>query len=317
MIAFLILIKTKLPMSSELKFSPTITKKKRLRFIVNPFSGISKKGKLINQIKQHLDPQLFDFEIKNTESAGHGTELAKQAMDQNFDMVVAVGGDGSVNEVAAALIGSDTTLGIIPAGSGNGFARHMGISTNVVKAIEQLNFGKKIRIDTVTMNGRPFVNLAGLGFDGWVSYKLKKSKFRGFWGYGKIVTQESFKFKPQTYQINIDGKIMEEECLCLEIVNAPMFGYNFEIAPHAKFNDGILEIVVVKKMTPWKFPKLAWHSLNKTINESGLTKCYSGKNIKVKIVEETPVHMDGEGMLVNEDLEFSINPLSLSVWVPK
>ena len=232
-------------------------------------------------------------------------------------MVVAVGGDGSVNEVAAALIDSETILGIIPAGSGNGFARHLGLSTNIVKSIHQLNQGKILRIDTVRMNGRPFVNLAGLGFDGWVSYKLKESKLRGFLGYGKIVTQESFKFKPQTYQINIDGKIMDEECLCLEIVNAPMFGYNFEIAPHAKFNDGILEIVVVKKMTPWKFPKLAWHSFHKTINESGLTKCYSGKNIKVKIVEETPVHMDGEGMLVNEDLEFSINPLSLSVWVPK
>lgn len=303
-------------MSSEIKPSPT-TQKKRIRFIVNPFSGISKKGKLADQIKQHLDADLFDFEIKNTQAAGHGTELAREAIEQNFDMVVAVGGDGSVNEVAAALIDSDTILGIIPAGSGNGFARHLGLSTNVKKAIQQLNQGKKIRIDTVKMNGRPFVNLAGLGFDGWVSYKLKQSKLRGFLGYGKIVTQESFKFKPQTYQINIDGKILEEECLCLEIVNAPMFGYNFEIAPHAKFNDGILEIIVVKKMTPWRFPQLAWHSYQKTINESGLTKCYSGKNIKVKIVEETPVHIDGEGMLVNEDLEFSINPLSLSLWVPK
>ena len=303
-------------MSNELNSSHT-AKKKRVLFIVNPFSGISKKGKLFQQIDQHLDSNLYKFEIKNTKAPGHATELAREAIAQNIDMVVAVGGDGSVNEVAAALIDSETILGIIPAGSGNGFARHLGLSTNIVKSIHQLNQGKILRIDTVRMNGRPFVNLAGLGFDGWVSYKLKESKLRGFLGYGKIVTQESFKFKPQTYQINIDGKIMDEECLCLEIVNAPMFGYNFEIAPHAKFNDGILEIVVVKKMTPWKFPKLAWHSFHKTINESGLTKCYSGKNIKVKIVEETPVHMDGEGMLVNEDLEFSINPLSLSVWVPK
>ncbi|PCJ32682.1 MAG: hypothetical protein COA99_16300 [Moraxellaceae bacterium] len=211
-----------------------------------------------------------------------------------------------------------TILGSLWAGvEMNNLLNDVSLVDPVVKAIQQLNHGKEIRIDTVKMNGRPFVNLAGLGFDGWVSYKLKESKFRGFLGYGKIVTQESFKFKPQTYQINIDGKILEEECLCLEIVNAPMFGYNFEIAPHAKFNDGILEMVIVKKMTPWKLPQLAWHSFQKTINESGLTKCYSGKNIKVKIVEETAVHIDGEGMLVNEDLEFSINPLSLSVWVPK
>jgi diacylglycerol kinase (ATP) len=178
-------------MSSEIKSSPT-TPKKRIRFIVNPFSGISKKGKLSNQIKEHLDHDLFDYEIKNTQAAGHGTELAREAIKQNLDMVIAVGGDGSVNEVAAALIDSDTILGIIPAGSGNGFARHLGLSTKAVNAIQQLNHGKKIRIDTVKMNGRPFVNLAGLGFDGWVSYKLKKSKLRGFLGYGKIVTQESF-----------------------------------------------------------------------------------------------------------------------------
>lgn len=303
-------------MSSGIESSIS-SQKKRVRFIVNPFSGISKKGKLVTQINKHLDFNLFDFEIKYTQAAGHATQLALEALSQNFDMVIAVGGDGSVNEVAAALIGSDIILGIIPAGSGNGFARHLGISTKTIKAIKQLNQGKKIRIDTVKMNDRPFVNLAGLGFDGWVSYKLKESKFRGFLGYGKIITQESFKFKPQKYQINIDGKILEEECLCLEIVNAPMFGYNFEIAPHAKFNDGILEVIVVKKMTPWRFPQLAWHSIQKTINQSGLTKCYSGKNIKVKITEETPVHMDGEGMIVKDDLEFSINPLSLSVWVPQ
>ena len=112
-------------MSSEINPSPT-AQKKRILFIVNPFSGISKKGKLAQQIEQHLDTHLFDFEIKNTQAAGHATELAREAMSQNFDLVVAVGGDGSVNEVAAALIDSETILGIIPAGSGNGFARHLG-----------------------------------------------------------------------------------------------------------------------------------------------------------------------------------------------
>jgi len=290
--------------------------KKRLQFIVNPFSGISKKGRLAKQIEKYLDHTQFDYEIKYTEAPGHATEIAKEAVSKNIDMVVAVGGDGSVNEVAAALIGSEVTLGIIPSGSGNGFARHIGISLNTSQAIQQLSKGKKLRIDSCKMNDRPFVNLAGLGLDGMVSYKLKKSKFRGFLAYGKLIAQESLKFKPQTYHINIDGKIMEEECLCLEIVNAPMFGYNFEIAPHAKFNDGILEMVVVKKMPPWKMPKLAWHSYHKTINESGLTKCFSGKKIEIKIKEDTPVHMDGEGMMVNENLTFTINPLSLTILIP-
>jgi len=293
-----------------------VNSKLRLQFIVNPFSGVGKKGRIAFQIEKHLDHNKFDFEIKYTEGPNHATQLAQEASNQNIDIVIAVGGDGSVNEVAAALIDSSTILGVIPAGSGNGFARHIGFSTKTAKALQQFNTGKKIQIDSCKMNDRPFVNIAGLGFDGWVSYKLKKSKLRGFWGYGKVVTQESFKFKPQTYEFEIDGVKMEEECLCLEIVNAPMFGYNFEIAPHAKFNDGIIEVVVVKKMSPWVMPQFAWHSYHKTVNESGFTKCFSGKNIKVKIKEETPLHMDGEGMLVNEDLEFSINPMSLWVWVP-
>ena len=288
----------------------------RLRFIINPFSGISKKGRLPQLIEKHLDHQQYSYEIKYTEAAGHATTLAQEAVQQGFDIVVVVGGDGSVNEVAAALIDTDVVLGIIPAGSGNGFARYIGLSMKTAKAIRQLNSSKILRIDSCKMNDRPFVNLAGLGFDGWVSYKIKKSKFRGIFAYGKIVTQESFKFRGHQLQIIIDGKILDEDCLCLEIVNAPMFGYNFMIAPHAKLNDGILEVVVVKKMHPFRFPQLAWHSLNKTINESGLTKCYSGKNIQVKINQETPVHIDGEGMLINEDLTFTINPLSLSVLVP-
>ena len=291
--------------------------KKRLLFIINPFSGISKKGRIVEQIEKNIDPQKFDYEVKYTQQAGHATEITQAAVAKNYDIVVAVGGDGSVNEVAAALIDSNTALGVIPAGSGNGFARHLGISLSPSLAIQQLNNAEELRIDSCKMNDRPFVNLAGLGFDGWVSYKLKSSKFRGFLGYSKLITQESFRFRPQTYQINIDGKMMEEECLCLEIVNAPMLGYNFEIAPHAKLNDGILEMVVVKKMSPWRMPKLAWHAYKKTINNSGLTKLYSGKKITVKIKEETPVHVDGEGMLVNEDLVFSINPLSLTVLVPK
>ncbi|MEM6963849.1 MAG: diacylglycerol kinase family protein [Bacteroidota bacterium] len=290
--------------------------KKRLRFIVNPFSGIGKKGRLPKQIENHLDHHQFEYDIQYTQRPRHATELAKAAVAQNFDVVVAVGGDGSVNEVAAALIDSDVILGIIPAGSGNGFARHLGLSTKTVRAIHQLNQGQPITIDSCTMNGRPFVNLAGLGFDGWVSYKLQQRKVRGLLAYVRFITQESFTFQPQTYQIEIDGQPLREECLCLEIVNAPMLGYNFEIAPHAKCNDGILEIVVVKKMSPWKMPRFAWHSYQKSLEKTGLTKYFSGKKIKIRIQEETPVHMDGEGMLVQEDLTFTINPMSLRVLVP-
>ena len=231
-------------------------------------------------------------------------------------MVVAVGGDGSVNEVAKGLIGTETVLGILPAGSGNGLAMHLGLGRNPYKAIPHLNQGKVIQIDTCKMNEHCFVNLAGVGFQALVAHKLKESRLRGITGYTRFIVQESFGYQIPTFEIIIDGKKIERECLLIEVANAPMFGYNFEIAPHAKLNDGILEVVVIKKLRPWQFPYLAWHSLRKSLEKNGLAENFSGEKIVIKLNKETAAHFDGEGLLANEDLHFSINPLSLNVKVP-
>ena len=290
--------------------------KKQIRFIVNPFSGIGKKGRLELAIKKQLDHQQYNYEIVKTERVGHATQLAEQAVNDKVDIAVAVGGDGSVNEVAKALIGTETILGILPAGSGNGFAMHLGLGRNFSKAIPFLNQGKIIQIDTCKMNDHAFINLAGVGFQALVANKLKESRLRGFTGYTRFVVQESFNYKTPKFEIIIDGKKIERECLLIEVANAPMFGYNFEIAPHAKLNDGILEVVVIKKLRPWQFPYLAWHSLRKSLEKNGLAENFSGKNIVIKLKEETAAHFDGEGLIANDDLHFSINPLSLKVQVP-
>ena len=290
--------------------------KKRIRFIVNPFSGIGKKGRLKLALEKQLDHQQYTYDIVKTEAVGHATQLAQKAVAEKIDMVVAVGGDGSVNEVAKGLIGTDTILGILPAGSGNGLAMHLGLGRNFSKAIQFLNQGKIIKIDTCKMNEHAFVNLAGVGFQALVANKLKASRLRGFTGYTRFVVQESFKYKTPTFEIIIDGKKIERECLLIEVANAPMFGYNFEIAPHAKLNDGILELVVIKKLRPWQFPYLAYHSLHKSLEKNGLAENFSGKNIIIKLKEETAAHFDGEGLMAQEDLHFSIVPLSLNVQVP-
>lgn len=230
---------------------------------------------------------------------------------------MAVGGDGSVNEVAAALIGTTVPLGILPGGSGNGFAMHLGWGRNIKKAIQLLNEAKPIQIDTCLLNGRPFVNLAGTGFDALVAYQTKKSTLRGFYGYLKFSLSEAWNYQPQRYTLIVDGQtVAQEKALVIEVANAQMFGYNFVIAPQAKLNDGILDVLLVKKVAKWKYFINLWRFFNQTFHKSHLVSTFTGKQIIIKSSQSMYAHMDGEGYHLGEELVFEIRPNSLQVLVP-
>ena len=291
---------------------------KRIRFIVNPFSGVSRKKNIEARIEKELDHSQFTFEICYTEAPGHATVLSREAVEQGVDIVVAVGGDGSVNEVAASLIGTDTILGIIPAGSGNGFAMHLGLGRDLDKAIRILNTAKPVLIDSAVLNDQSYVNLAGVGFDASVAYRLKKSTFRGLFAYAYYAILETFQYRIQRYRIQLDGQeAFERECLLIEVANSPMFGYNFRIAPQAKLKDGLLEVVMVKKVPKWRYLFSLWRFLNNSFHKSRLVECYSVKKIEINLKEEAPIHFDGEGFLSCHNLIISVNPLSLRVLTPK
>lgn len=293
-------------------------KQQKIRFIINPFSGLSKKKNVPVLIERYLPSSRFLYDIAFTRYAGHATELAREAVENQYDMVVAVGGDGSVNEVARALIGSDTTLGILPGGSGNGFAMHLGMGRNIKKAILLLSTAKTktISIDTCSMNGRPFVNLAGVGFDALVACKSKKSTLRGFWAYLKFAILEAWRYTIEDYQITIDGHSVNTSCLVIEIANAQMFGYNFVIAPQAKLDDGLMDILFVKKAPKWRYLLSLWRFFNRSFHKSKLVQCYSGKEVHISGKKPMPAHFDGEGFMMEEDLHFTIQPHSLKVLVP-
>ena len=290
--------------------------KQSVYFIVNPFSGIGKKKQLEQIIPKFLNLNRFDFKLVYTEFPGHAKTLAATAVKENFDIIVAVGGDGSVNEVACSLIGTDKVLGILPGGSGNGFAMHLGLGRNIKKAISFLNHGKIVKIDTCEVNGQPFINLSGVGFDATVAYKSKKSKWRGLFAYVRFSLAEAISFQFPTYTIYLDDQPMTKTCLTIEVANAPMFGYNFQIAPRAKFNDGLFEVVIIKKAPKWKYFLLGWRMLNGTFHKSSLTENYTAKKVVIELKQPTPVHYDGEGVLMDQHLHFSIKPLSLNVLVP-
>ena len=290
----------------------------KLLFIINPFSGLGRKKKVPTLIQQYLNKEKYSYEIAYTQYAGHATELAATAVKNKYDAVIAVGGDGSVNEVAAALIGTDVKLGILPGGSGNGFAMHLGLGRNIKKAILLLNEAQAFKIDTCLLNERPFVNLAGTGFDALVSYKAKTSTLRGLWAYVKFAALEAWSYPMQQYQIFIDGQeVLNEVGFVVEVANAQMFGYNFVIAPQAKLNDGILDVLFVKKAPKWRYLFSLWRFFNQTSHKSSLVKVFTGKNIQIISPEIMPVHVDGEGYYLEKELIFQIKPGSLEVLVPR
>ncbi|MEL6862834.1 MAG: diacylglycerol kinase family protein [Bacteroidota bacterium] len=292
-------------------------KKQSIRFIVNPYSGVSRKKNIALPIRKYLDHQRFDYEICKTEGPGHATVLAREAADAGKDIVVAVGGDGSVNEVAKGLMGTDVSLGILPGGSGNGFAMHLGWGRNIKKAIQLLNHTTKIRIDTCRMNEDFYVNLAGIGFDAWVARQLKQSGVRGFFSYLRWALKGALGYRARKYQLEIDGQQIERECLLVEVANAPMFGYHFEIAPKAKYDDGLLEIILIKKAPKLRYLLSLWRFFNGSAHHSSLVERYTAKTLRVCSEQTMDIHTDGEGFQKASCLNFSVNPLSLNILIPE
>lgn len=291
--------------------------KRRIKFIVNPFAGIGNKKNFQTLLERYLDLNLFEYQVEYTTAPGHGKEIATKAVQENFDIIVAVGGDGSVNEIASVLIDTDKTLGIIPAGSGNGFASHLGYSRNISKSITSLNTAKSIKIDTCTLNEKNFINVAGVGFDAWVAYKIKRNKFRGFFGYLKTALQETFSYQLRNYTIKIDGKTIKRKCLCVEVANATMFGYNMKIAPLAKLDDGLFDVVIIKNASKIRYLLSIFRFPFGNIHKSRIVEYYNAREVEIHSDDEYAVHYDGEGFLTSRNLNFSIKNLSLTVLQPQ
>lgn len=287
--------------------------KEQVTFIVNPFSGTTDKNNFANVVGQYIDSDRYAYKIHFTQSAGHATILAKEAVARKEDIVVAVGGDGTINEVAAGLVHSETALAIIPAGSGNGFALHLGMSKDFQKAIIQLNTAKKSKVDTCLLNKKFFINVAGLGFDAQVAYHTKSDTKRGFWNYLKRTLQLSTKYRPEVLSLEIDGKKVEGKYAAAVVANASKYGYFFTIAPFAKLNDGQLDIILFKDTFVPRYFLEAYRFVNNTVHKSSITETYTGRSIKIKSVNKSYYHLDGEGF--DKTTDFEINVVPNSIWV--
>ncbi len=292
--------------------------KKKIIFVVNPKAGITPKSKVIIELLTgNIMPSArFIPEVVFTERAGHATQLTKQALEKGADIIVALGGDGTINEVASALVGTDIPMGILPAGSGNGLARCLGISMNYVLALRTIIRGNTKLMDVAFVNDQMFTSIAGIGFDAFVARKFAESAIRGMLSYLKIILNEFRHYKPVKYSLTIDSKTIEKQALMIVFANSNQFGFNTRIAPEAKVDDGFLDICVIHKMPVSKLLKVGYHSMRGTLDRTGFAEYYRGKEISINDIQDPLMNIDGEPKIVNSPLNIRIKPLSLRVIVP-
>ncbi|PWS32890.1 diacylglycerol kinase [Pedobacter paludis] len=290
--------------------------KTNILFIINPISGGKGKLRIPDFIDKYLDKEKFSPNFIFTEYVGHAGELADEASIKNFDIIVAAGGDGTINEVATKVLQHNKILGVLPLGSGNGLARFLNIPKNLRQAILLINNLKIDKIDSATFNNKSFFNLAGMGFDAHLSAVFSGDKKRGLSGYVKLGFQEVFSYKPQLYVINIDGTEYRRKAFAVTIANSSQYGNDVFIAPSASVKDGLLDVCIIKPFSLLKLPMLSYIMLRGTAETSDMIEIIKGKNIKIIRQKEGAVHVDGEPLQMGAEIEAIVNPLSLQVIVP-
>lgn len=294
---------------------------KNIAFIINPVSGSKEtqkeKRKLPKVIMQTLDESQWLPNITFTEYAGHATELARQYARMGFDAVVAVGGDGTVNEVACGLRDSKTALGIIPMGSGNGFARHLNIPVRPQKALEVINHSEPISVDYGLANGKLFVSTCGTGFDALVADNFAGSNKRGFMTYLQNVLKEAFAYQPQTYHLVGDGIDVTHKAFLITFANANQWGYEALIAPKASIQDGKMDIMLMSSHAILGSASLALRLFAGSIDDSHFMDTIRAKEVTLEREVAGPFHIDGDPVEMEKDVHVRIVADGLRVLAEK
>lgn len=298
------------------EFLEELRRPKRIVFIVNPKAGTNLQKHIRKSVDQFLDHRKFIYSIWHTEKAGHAAELARQAREEGYDIVVAVGGDGSINEVASELMHSETILGVIPAGSGNGLAMHLGYGRNIDRAVHKLNTADVVTIDCGLLNGHPFINLAGIGFDGLVAKRMKGSNWRGFLPYFLKSVEAGLSYNPKVCTIETEHRTITQKCFVITVANGPMYGYNFQIAPDARLDDGLFSVVVFKDVPRWQYFAAIPSSLKGKIYDAAFVEHFEARHLKISCTGTNFVHVDGESVEMEGDLIFEMVPQALKVLTP-
>lgn len=292
--------------------------KKKIFFVINPASGSNRKMQthLPGWIEAYL-PDHFSYEIHYTEYAGHARKMAEEVVKRDDISVLAVaGGDGSINEVLPVIVHSHVALAILPVGSGNGLARHLGYPMNIKKVLRNFDAGRVEMVDVAKSGQLLFCSNAGAGFDGFIAKSFSNHARRGFWGYAFSIVRHLFFYKPFVYELISEKETRTGEAFMITFFNSNQHGFNVKMAKEASVTDGLLEVYIVHKFPKWLAPFyvvaifLGWHKRYK-----GIIHC-QGKKFSLRMNQATDFHIDGEEVGKVDSVDIESIPLSLKVLIP-
>ncbi|MDE6811007.1 MAG: diacylglycerol kinase family lipid kinase [Muribaculaceae bacterium] len=288
---------------------------RKLMLIINPIAGNRAGEKAIESIEAEahklsyreakegdVTERRYKLDLRFTAHPGHATTLAREAVEGNYYGVVVCGGDGTVNEVARGICGSTTAMGIVPLGSGNGLARHLGIPLTIPGAFKVLKEDRILESDYATANGRPFFCTFGLGFDAEVTDKFTRLPGRGLKTYLKAVMEEFFSYQPHTYTIISGGRRITEKAMLVAVCNASQYGNNAYIAPQASIKDGLLDITIVHKGNLLENAIAAIDMLSGMTGKTASSTTFRSPEITIKRMKDGPAHFDGEPAHLDKEI---------------
>jgi YegS/Rv2252/BmrU family lipid kinase len=281
-------------------------------FIINPKAGKKKKLDITNFIKTNFKSN-NEFEIVVWENKDEFEKIIEYIFSNHFTIAVAVGGDGTVNKVASAVVNTSVALGILPMGSGNGLARSLDVSMNLKKALSTIAAAKISKIDSGIINGKNFFCTAGVGFDAHIGNLFATSTKRGLQSYIKIICREFFNYKSKSYQINYANTKINEEAFLITFANAGQYGNDFYIAPQADLKDGELTMCILKPFSIFRLASILVKVLRRTTMKSKYFNYSNGTTFKITSTEKIIFHFDGEPGNEMDEIEVKIVPLSLHV----
>lgn len=282
---------------------------------MNPISGTTNKAGIPKLIDSTLDKTLFDYEIKMTERAGHASLIANEAKEKMVDIVVAVGGDGTVNEVARAIVHSSTALGILPCGSGNGLARHLLLPMNLKKSIGVINACQIQDLDYGIINGYPFFCTCGMGFDAFVSKKFADSGKRGPISYAENILKEGLKYQPETYTLVDETGAQQYKAFLISCANASQYGNNAYIAPQASMSDGLMDVIIMEPFDAIEAPQVSFDMFNKTLDKNSKIKTFRCNKLHIARSKPGLIHYDGDPVMTGAEIDVQLEEKGIKVVV--
>lgn len=297
---------------------------RKILYLINPISGTKEKSSLREMIIRRTKDQHIPFEIVSTSKTGNYDHLRQKIKDEKVTDIITCGGDGTISAAAGSLMDLDLRFGIIPMGSGNGLALSAKIPVAPTKALDVIFSGKSDEIDGFYINGRFSCMLCGIGFDAQVAHDFAKEKKRGLQTYIKVSVINYFKARPFSFTITSEEKSFETNAFFISVANSNQFGNNFTIAPQASLRDGLMDIVIVKKMSKLMLP---FSVLSQVTGINALQKIddhisrrnvvyFQTSSLKIINTDNAPLHIDGDPVSTSPVFDIRMKPKAFRLLQP-